>query len=102
MEVVLTGEPITAERAHSLGMVNELVEPGQAVEAAKRVAERICANAPLAVQESRKVVSLADTADDDTLWRMSGEAMGRLARTEDFREGPRAFIEKRAPAWQGR
>src|SRR5205809_4214712 len=43
MEVVLTGEPITAERAHSLGMVNELVEPGQAVEAAKRVAERICA-----------------------------------------------------------
>ena len=102
MEVVLTGEPITAERAHALGMVNELVEPGQAVEAAKVLAERICANAPLAVQESRKVVSLADTADDESLWAMSGEAMGRLARTEDFQEGPRAFIEKRAPAWQGR
>src|SRR5439155_8880425 len=102
MEVVLTGEPITAERAHALGMVNELVEPGQAVEAAKALAERISANAPLAVQESRKVVSLADTADDESLWAMSGEAMGRLARTEDFQEGPRAFIEKRAPAWQGR
>src|SRR5215210_4576352 len=47
MEVVLTGDPISAERAHALGMINELVEPGQALDAAIALAERICANAPL-------------------------------------------------------
>ena len=102
MEVVLTGDPITAERAYALGMVNELVEAGQAVEAAMALAERICANAPLAVRESRKVVMAADQVDDETLWKMSGAGMMALAATEDFQEGPRAFIEKRAPNWQGK
>ena len=103
MEVILTGDPLPAERAHALGLVNELVEPGQAVAAALALAERIAANAPVAVWESRKVVLMADAgAPDDELWNESGAAFGRVAQTEDFAEGPRAFIEKRPPAWKGR
>jgi enoyl-CoA hydratase len=102
MELILTGDPISAERAHAFGMVNELVNPGEALSAALALAERVCANAPLAVRESRAVAIAAYTADDETLWRMTEEAMVRNVRTEDFAEGPRAFIEKRPPVWKGR
>ena len=102
MEIVLTGDPLSAERAYHHGLVSELVEPGEALKAATALAERICANAPLAVRASRQVVLAAATTSDDELWKMSAQAMGSLMQTEDFKEGPRAFIEKRAPAWQGR
>lgn len=104
MEAILTGDPISAERAHQYGLVNELCEPGQAVATAMALAERIAANAPVAVWESRKAVLLAESgqATDDDLWNESGAAFGRVAQTEDFQEGPRAFIEKRAPQWKGR
>ena len=102
MEVVLTGDPISAERAYHFGMINEVVEPGESLAAAKALAERIAVNAPLAVRESRKVVLAANTATDDELWKMSGQGMMNMAMTEDFGEGPRAFIEKRAPKWKGR
>jgi enoyl-CoA hydratase len=103
MEVILTGDPIPAERAHQLGLVNDLVEPGQALSAAKALAERICANAPVAVRESRKIVLAALSGlGDDELWSITGAAFGKVAQTEDFAEGPRAFIEKRPPAWKGR
>ena len=102
MEVVLTGDPITAERAAQFGLVNELVDAGKAVEAAIALAERICANAPIAVWESRKIVLDAMTQDDQTLWRRSAEAFGRVGASEDTAEGLNAFIEKRAPQWKGR
>jgi len=102
MEAALTGDPISAERAAHFGLVNELVEPGKAKEAALALAERISANAPLAVRESRQVVLAALRGDDEHLWKITIEAMAKVMSSEDFNEGPRAFIEKRAPEWKGR
>ncbi len=102
MELILTGEPLSAQRAHELGLVNRLVEPGQATEQAFALAAQITAAAPLAVWESRKVVLASATEDDDTLKKMTDTAMGVMMRSEDLGEGLTAFIEKRAPQWKGR
>ena len=102
LELAMTGDPISAERAAHFGLINQVVEPGQAKEAALALAERITANAPIAVRQSRRVVMAALGAGDDELWKVTGEAMAVAMSTEDFQEGPRAFIEKRAPQWKGR
>jgi enoyl-CoA hydratase len=101
-ELVLTGDPISAERAYQFGMVNVLCEPGQALDEALALAERIAVNAPLAVRESLSVMRASEGASDEEALRLSGQAMGRLASTEDYAEGPKAFIEKRDPQWKGR
>ena len=90
LEAILTGDPLPAQR-----------EADVMAEASK-LAERIMANAPIAVQASRQVAHAALTSSDDDLWIASGKAFGKVMKTEDFKEGPRAFIEKRAPVWKGK
>ncbi len=102
MDAILTGEPISGERAHQLGMVSRLVGAGEAEAAAIDLAAVIGANGPLAVQESRRVVLAADDSDDESLWAMSHDAIGRMLRSDDLQEGLRAFAERRPPEWTGR
>lgn len=101
MEVILTGEPLAAERAYALGLVNRLVEPGQEVDEAITLAEKICENAPLAVWASRKVVLAAAYEDDDTLKKLTDTEFAGVMASSDTKEGLTAFIEKRAPRWTG-
>jgi enoyl-CoA hydratase len=102
MELILTGEPLAAERAHQLGLVNRLVEPGEAYDAAMALAGQVTAAAPMAVWESRRVVLASTYEDEATLRKMTNEAFGRVMGSEDLKEGLTAFIEKRPPNWQGR
>jgi enoyl-CoA hydratase/carnithine racemase len=102
MEMILTGEPMPAERAYQLGLVARLAEPGQALEVALGIAAQIAKAAPLAVWESRAVVLAAASESDETLKRMTDAAMGVVMSSEDLGEGLTAFIEKREPVWKGR
>lgn len=102
LELIATGERLSAKQALTFGMINRIAEKGQVVAEALALATRIAANAPLAVRESLTIARQAFDMDEATLARLSSEAQDRLRRTVDFQEGPRAFLEKRAPRWQGR
>jgi enoyl-CoA hydratase len=102
MQMALTGEPISAARAAEFGLVNELVPAGQAFDRAFALAEQINANAPLAVRASRTALLECLEAPEEEGWRISWRAAKSLFDTEDFREGPRAFLEKRPPQWKAK
>jgi crotonobetainyl-CoA hydratase len=105
MELILTGEPLTALRAHELGLVNRVVPQADLLDAALDLAARICANAPLAVQASKRIANgIVDghVAADDPFWAASAHEGKQLMATRDAAEGPRAFAEKRQPVWEAR
>lgn len=100
MQALLTGDPITAERAAGFGLVNVLCEPGTVLDRALELAGQICVNAPLAVQESRQVAVQAAGSDHEA-WVLSGAAMDTVLASGDVVEGVQAFLEKRPAKWTG-
>lgn len=101
-ELLLVGGRLPATEAHALGLVNRLVPADDVLPTARGLADAICANAPVAVRETLALARAADDIDEPEAWRLSGEASRRVAQSEDAKEGPRAFAEKRAPKWTGR
>lgn len=101
-ELLLTGGRLAASDAHRLGLVNRLVPADQVVATARALADTVCANAPVAVRETLALARAALEIDEQEAWRRSDEARTRVAQSEDAKEGPRAFAEKRPPRWSGR
>jgi len=102
MEMALTSDPITAEQAHELGLVTRLAEPGKAADVALQLAERIAQNAPLAVAASKQVIRESTGLTEAEAWKLQAPLTAKVFGSEDAKEGPRAFAEKRAPNWSGR
>jgi enoyl-CoA hydratase len=102
MELALTGEFIDAERAHAVGLVSRLVEPGESVPAALELASVIVANGPLALAASKQILVEAVDWPMAEAWTRQGEIAGPVMASEDAREGSLAFAQKRQPRWQGR
>lgn len=102
IELVATGDPMDAQRAFSLGLINRLVPASDLVEEAITLARAVGANAPMAVRESLEITRIATEVTDADARSLSAQAADRVFASEDAREGPLAFLEKRAPSWQGR
>jgi enoyl-CoA hydratase len=102
MELALTGDPISAERGHELGIVNRVAEPGDAVEVALALARQIARNGPLALTASKTILASALDWDEAEAWEKQGALSGPVFASEDAQEGAIAFAEKRDPVWKGR
>jgi enoyl-CoA hydratase len=101
MELALTGEAFTAERAHALGMVNVLAEPGGALDAAIELAERITVNGPLAVAATKRIIVESRGWSPDTMFGEQNKILMPVFSSNDAREGAIAFAEKRPAHWTG-
>jgi enoyl-CoA hydratase/carnithine racemase len=102
LELIATGGRLSAAEALAFGLVNRVVPKARTIPEAVALAATIAGNAPVAVRESLAVARRAWDLDEAALARLSEEGQARVMLTEDFREGPLAFIEKRAPRWLGR
>lgn len=101
LELTLTGDPVDAGRALSLGLINQVVAPGDVLDAAVALAERIARNGPLAVQATKQLVRTAST-DLQKARSLAAEWQPKVFGSEDAKEGATAFIERREPEWRGR
>ena len=101
MEMAITADPITAEEAAEHGLVARLSEPGEALDTALALAERIARNAPLAVAASKQLIRATQGSTEDELWALQRPLQKKVFASADAKEGPRAFAEKRRPEWSG-
>ena len=102
LELLLTGEPIDADRAAALGLVNRLTDEGGALDGALELAATIAANGPLAVEVTRQIARSARDWSSEEGWQKQDELMAPVFTSEDAIEGATAFAEKRDPVWKGR
>jgi enoyl-CoA hydratase len=102
MELALTGDTITAERAYELGLVNRLSERGEALGAALELAAAIARNGPLALDATKAILQQQFDWSEQDFWQRQGELSGPVFSSDDAREGAIAFSEKRDAVWQGR
>lgn len=101
MEILLTGDPIDAQTAFDLGLVNCVVPAERLMDTARELAQRICINAPLGVRETLALARKALDLSEEELWTINTKTWEKILSTEDASEGPSAFIEKRSPQWKG-
>lgn len=101
MELVLTGDPLSAARAHEIGFVNLLAEPGELVAVAQSLAEHIAANAPLSIAAGKKTAVLTAEYPLSEAFEIAETLWAPVYLSEDAQEGPRAFKEGRRPQWKG-
>ena len=101
MEMAITGDPITAEVGEQYGLIARVSEKGEAVNVAMELAERVAKNAPLAVAASKQLIKAAVAFSEAEFFALQGSMVGSVFGSEDAKEGPRAFAEKRAPKWTG-
>jgi len=101
MEMAITGDPISAEDGATYGLISKLAEPGEALEVAIALAERIAKNAPLGVAASKQMIRSSVGSSEDDLWKLQGPLQMSVFTSDDAKEGPKAFAEKREPNWSG-
>lgn len=105
LEIALTGQPVGAERALELGLVNRVVDDAALLTEALALAEQIAANAPLAVRATKQLIHDSDRFGsdwDDEMWAHHAGVIAPIFASDDAAEGSRAFAEKRRPQWTGR
>ncbi|MBV7481478.1 crotonase/enoyl-CoA hydratase family protein [Bordetella sp. BOR01] len=102
MEIILTGDMLTAERAYGHGLVNRLTEPGKALDGALELARVIVENGPLAVQTAKSIVTQAIDWNQDDMFDRQRPLIAHIFSSDDAKEGATAFAEKRKPVWQGK
>jgi enoyl-CoA hydratase len=102
MEMLITGEPISGRRAYEVGLVGHVVPDGTTLERARQIADRIAANGPLAVRNIKASVLAADALPENAAYQRELELGMEVMASKDAKEGPRAFLEKRAPNFTGR
>jgi enoyl-CoA hydratase len=102
MKLALTAEPIPSEEAHAIGLVDQLAEPGQAVDDALALAEQIAQNAPLSLKVSKRVLRDTQGRSEEEFWSAQASESAGIFASEDAKEGAVAFAQKREPQWKGR